>query len=214
MRILRRDSSKPKSNKVHLFSTFFSPLSPLRVYKVSSKMARIHKSRSKRAPLPPPSRPVPRSTRVPSPPIAVASIPLSTARTPSKFEQLPDDLLDKIFERVHGISASLSITTLVLSRRLLPFAIKPLYTSIHTYSTSQCVKLFAALKHRPVLGELTRVYTMSIFGAQHGIPVSNQIVKVVTMARSEMRKQKRLREEALSQEDTLNDILPSAKEGE
>ena len=55
---------------------------------------------------------------------------------------------------------------------------------------------------------------MSIFGAQHGIPVSNQIVKVVTMARSEMRKQKRLREEALSQEDTLNDILPSAKEGE
>ncbi|GAA5948834.1 hypothetical protein JCM3765_003919 [Sporobolomyces pararoseus] len=175
-------------------------------------MARGCQTRSRRTPPTPPSRPLPPSSRLPSPPPATAPISLSTDHTPSKLELLPDDLLDKIFEKVHDISASLSITTLVLSRRLLPFAIKPLYTSIHTYSVDQCVNLFATLKHRPVLGELTRVYEMSIYGARHGIPVSDEIVKALPMARSERRKHIRLREAALRREETLSDILPSSEE--
>jgi hypothetical protein len=122
---------------------------------------------------------------------------------------LPDPLLEKIFNEVHGNFAPRTLETLFLSRRLLPFAIRPLYTEIHTYTPHAAVTLFSTLKHRPELAKRTRIFQMSMDGVgENGIQAGRVFEKIPAMSRSAKRKEGRMKEA-----HPLDDILPGLKEG-
>ncbi|GAA6015578.1 hypothetical protein JCM11491_007162 [Sporobolomyces phaffii] len=81
----------------------------------------------------------------------------------SRFELLPDPILRSgFFELISGDRIVQSARSLYISRHLLPFALKSLYTAVHTFIHTQCVSLYATLKHRPGLGRYTRQYVGSL----------------------------------------------------
>lgn len=77
----------------------------------------------------------------------------------SRFELLPHDIILKIFNDCNLDSRCPEL--LRLSHQLLPVSLEAFYSKVDLFSTPQYVKFYAAIRHRPRLGEWVRLLVVS-----------------------------------------------------
>ncbi|GAA5833129.1 hypothetical protein JCM5353_004242 [Sporobolomyces roseus] len=77
----------------------------------------------------------------------------------SRFELLPHDIILKIFNECNLDSRCPEL--LRLSHQLLPVSLEAFYSKVDLFSTPQYVKFYAAIRHRPRLGEWVRLLVVS-----------------------------------------------------
>lgn len=195
-------------------SVSFSSLLPLKLglntNELLEKMPSNRKMKHKPSPRfqrCPPSSPSMHSAKPPVPPRAPLQTTQSRSRGSSALEQLPDKVLRQIFEQVDS-DKSRNSATLRLSHRLLPFAIASFYHTLDTMFPKHIVNLYAVLRHRPTLGEYSRMFLMSatVENGGQGAYLPDDKSKEVWLSKSAKKKARR---NGVA-ENSLDKILPSS----